>query len=89
MTGKNADLVRAQNRCYDHFFDIVLGNGASKKMFDNQSLAKRIEAASKFADAKIRSDNEFNEMTSNFRVNKPVNRQQRRYMDKQRRKYTS
>ena len=48
--GKNSDLVRAQNACYDTFFDNILGEGASREMFDTNSLSRRIDAAEALAE---------------------------------------
>lgn len=82
LTGKNSEVIRAQNACYDHYFDHIFGKGASGKMFQTGSLAKRLEAVERFANLKFQSDHEFSEKLSSYRVNKAGNRQQRRDYEK-------
>ena len=80
--GKNSDLVRAQNACYDTFFDNILGEGASREMFDTNSLSRRIDAAEALAEFRQAEDDQFSSRISDYQVNKPKNRQQRRYDQK-------
>lgn len=76
--GKNSEIVRAQIACYDRFFDRVFGDGASREMFDANSLLKRIEAAEELAKFREAEDHKFNDRLNGYRVNKQWNREQRR-----------
>ena len=85
LTGKNSEVIRAQNVCYDHYFDHIFRQGASGKMFRTGSLSQRLEAVKLFADLKFQSDHELSEKLSSYRVNKAGNRQQRRNYERQHR----
>lgn len=77
--GKNSDIVRAQNACYDRFFDNILGEGASRELFDTNSLSRRIDAAEALAEFRQAEDDRFSSRIVDYRVNKPPkNRKQRR-----------
>lgn len=85
LTGKNSEVIRAQNVCYDHYFNHIFGQGASEKMFQTGSLLQRLEAVELFAGLKFQSDHELSEKLSSYRVNKVGNRQQRRNYERQHR----
>ena len=85
VVGKASDIVRAQNTVYDRFFDAILGDGASEKMFvGSASLEKRIDAAESLADFREKEDDRFTGRLDGYQVKKPsVNREQRRNYQKQ------
>lgn len=84
-TGKESELLRAQNKVYDDFFDCIFGKGTARQMFGrSESLSKRLEAAGSIYDFKMGQVAQYSDMTDKFRVNKPVNREQRRYYQKKR-----
>lgn len=82
VTGKNSDIIRAQNACYDGFFDCILGDGASEKMFETNSLSKRIDAVEMLAELREKEDENFSTRLDGYQVKKPVNREQRRNRQK-------
>lgn len=78
VVGKTSDLVRAQNACYDRFLDRIFGEGASEKMFNTSSLARRIDAVELLAVMREKEDEAFSKRLDGYQVNKPINRGQRR-----------
>lgn len=77
-TGRNSEIVRAQNACYDRFFDRILGQGASRKMFSGSSLSKRLDAADALKAFENKQSEGFNSRMDQYRVNRRGNRAQRR-----------
>ena len=82
--------------CYDAFLENVLGESAVKLMFgEKRSLESRVNAMEQLANLRIASDQNLEERFSKFMVQKPavsgpvqypVNREQRRYNNKQSKK---
>ena len=52
------------------------------KMFNTNSLAKRIDAAEALAELRMKEDERFNARLDGYHVSKPVNREQRRNNNK-------
>lgn len=77
-TGRNSEIVRAQNACYDRFFDRILGQGASGKMFSSGSLSKRLDAADALKAFEDKQSEGFNSRMDQYLVNRRGNRAQRR-----------
>lgn len=95
-TGKLSYIYAAQVECYDAFLENVLGESAVKLMFgEKRSLESRVNAMEQLANLRIASDQNLEERFSKFMVQKPavsgpvqypVNREQRRYNNKQSKK---
>ena len=83
-TGKTADIIRAQCKCYFNFFDRVIGEGAHEEMFQGRtSLNSCLDAT----DALLKFENDealkLNEKYSDYMVQQHGNRQQNRNYNKQ------
>ena len=91
VTGKAADIIRAQCRCYFNFFDRVIGDGAHEAMFCGKTslnlCIEAVEALEKFENADVER---INEKYSEYTIQQHGNRQQRRNYNKQKnRKYSN
>lgn len=91
VVGKISDIVRAQNACYDAFLNSILGVDASVKMFETNSLLKRIEAVEALANMRERDEGSFNARLDGYVVNKPGNgnREQRRMNQKKQKNHNN
>lgn len=84
-TGSKIELAREQVNIIDDFFDDVLGDGASKKMFSSNSAMKRVEAMNTMKTVQMADEMTVAEMRSQFEVFQHThagNRQQRRAYNK-------
>lgn len=91
VTGKTADIIRAQCRCYFNFFDRVIGEGAHEAMLRGKtSLNLCIEAVEALKQFENADAERINEKYSEYTVQQHGNRQQRRNYNKQKnRKYSN
>ena len=84
VTGKTADIIRAQCRCYFNFFDRVIGEGTHEAMFRGKtSLNLCIEAVEALKQFENADTERINEKYSEYTVQQHGNRQQRRNYNKQ------
>lgn len=81
MTGKQTDITRKQVEILDAFFDEILGDGASAKMFNTKSALKRTEAFEILQGAQGADVEKMNAAKSMW----TPNREQRRHPNKHRR----
>lgn len=91
VTGKTADIIRAQCRCYFNFFDRIIGDGAHGSMFCGKtSLNLCIEAVEELKKFENADTERINEKYSEYTIQQHGNRQQRRNYNKQKnRKYSN
>ena len=91
VTGKTADIIRAQCRCYFNFFDRIVGDGAHEAMFRGKtSLNLCIEATEALKQFENADAERINEKYSEYTIQQHGNRQQRRNYNKQKnRKYSN
>lgn len=80
--GKNSELIRAQNACYENFFDRIFGQGASAEMFRTASLSERLDAAESLKAFETRQEDSFRDRMNGYTVKHRGNRSQRREFEK-------
>lgn len=82
--GREADIIRAQCKCYFNFFDNILGPGAHEALFEGRtSLKLCIEAGEALLKVQDASVQEFDVIYEKYNVQQHGNRQQKRYYKKQ------
>ncbi len=77
-TGKSSEIVRAQNQCYDNFFDRIFYDGASKEIFVSNSMSERVAAVTSLKELEDRQEEMLGTIDKKYQVQKG-NRAQRRY----------
>lgn len=82
-TGKRGDIIRAQVDCFKVFFDTLLGDGTSGKMFEGRnSLELCIQAADSITEFEKAEDTRIDQTYGKYYVQNHGNRQQRRNYNK-------
>lgn len=85
--GKVAEIIDAQNACYDKYYNSILGSSASELMFGtSRSFKKRLDAADELRKYSDDENDALSARMEKYQVNKPKNREQRRNYQKQQRK---
>lgn len=83
-TGKTANIVRAQCKCYFNFFDRVFGEKTHETMFDGRtSLNLCLDAIDALLSFENSEAAKLNERYSDYTVRHHGNRQQKRAHNKQ------
>lgn len=83
-TGKTADIVRAQCKCYFNFFDRVFGEKTHETMFDGRtSLNLCLDATDALLSFENSEATKINERYSDYTIRHHGNRQQKRTHNKQ------
>ena len=83
-TGKTSDIIRAQCQCFFHFFDTILGDGASDAMFRGRtSMNLCVDASDMLVKFEAEEANKLNEKYDKYLIQEHGNRQQKRNYNRQ------
>lgn len=86
LVGKTSDIIREQVGCFSRFFDAIFGEGTSELMYGGKtSLELAVRSCDEFSRFGESEETRMDSAYAKYKVNKPVNRQQRRYQDRKRR----
>lgn len=84
MTGKTAEIFKAQCQCYFNFFDTLFGVGTHEAMFQGRTSYKLcLEAGEKLSECENKQVENFFDKYDQYNVQQHGNRQQIRHYNKQ------